>query len=138
MRETLDDIASLLPTRRRDAIKEAMIRSIENRAKSRAKTVVHWVGQSEAFVDVRVYEGPMHDSATDATVETHQIRYRRVKPFAKRPLPGTSERGPKAHERIEAIMADTFDGSGKPGRIVTFVVGPFKALAIEGNEIFVE
>ena len=80
----------------------------------------------------------MYDAATDATVGTHQIRFRRVKAFAERQPLGNGERAPEAHERIQAIMEDAFDGSGQPARIVTFVAGPFKVIAVEDEEMFVE
>lgn len=80
----------------------------------------------------------MYDAATDATVETLQIRYRRVKPFDERSPLKPGERKPKAAERVEAIVADALDGSGQPTSIVRFVVGPFRAVAVEENEIFVE
>lgn len=138
VRQTLDDVESWLPSRTRTSLEKAMIRSIGLRAKDRARALAHWVAQSEAFVDVRVYEGPMYDAATDATVETHQIRYRRVKLFEDRAPLESRERSPKAAERVEAIMSDALDDLGEPTRIVQFIVGPFQAIAVEGNEIFVE
>lgn len=138
VRQTVDDMESWLPIRIRTSLEKAMIRSIEMRAKGRAKALAHWVAQSEAFVDVRVYEGPMYDAATDATVQTYQIRYCRVKLFEERLPLKSGERKPKAAERVEAIVADALDGSGQPTSLVRFVVGPFRAAAVEENEIFVE
>ncbi len=100
-----------------------MIRSIETRAADRAEGLAHWFAQSEAFIDVRVYEGPMYDSATDATVETCQIRYHRVKLLEERPSFDAGERNAKSFERLEAIMSDALDDSGQPTRIVRFIAG---------------
>jgi len=138
VRQTLEDTTAWLPTRMRASVEKAMIRSIEKHAKDRARAFSHWVALSEAFIDVRVYEGPMYDPVSGATVETFQIRYSRVKPFDARPPLGIREREPKTYERIEAAIADTLDDSGKPTSIVRFVVGPFEAVEVGENEVVVE
>ncbi len=136
--QTLNDVGSCIPNRLYSSVKEAMIRSIEARARDRARAMFLWVAQSEDFVDVRVYEGPMYDPATGATVQTSQVRYQRVKPLDERRALDANEREPKAYERLRAIMADALDDSGQSTCIVDFVKGPFKATAFREGEMFVE
>jgi hypothetical protein len=80
----------------------------------------------------------MYDRVTDATVQTHQVRYRRVKLRDERAPLGQGERKPEASERVQAIVADALDDSGEPTQIIRFVVGTFQLTAIEGNDIVVK
>jgi len=119
--QCLNDASAWISPEQRAGLKNAIIKSIQARAKDRSRAMWAWLGQSEMFIDVRIYEGPSKDRESGTIVGTKEIRYRRVKPFSNETEPlGPREREPRACERLRAIMSDAFEDTGKPTALVDF------------------
>jgi hypothetical protein len=114
VRETLADLGTLIPPRKREAVATAMIESISQNNELRTKAVADWFMQSDGFIDVRVFEGPWRDPQTGTVIQVRETRHRRVKLFDPREPLAAGEREPRAHERLRAVMRDTFTDSFEP------------------------
>lgn len=128
--ETMADIGTLIPARKRPEVAAAMIASIERHNEMRAKAVADWFMQSDGYVDVRVYEGPWRDPRSQAEVQVRDTLHRRVKPFEPREPLGPGERAPEPHERLRAVLRDTFIDSDEPQASRLFVVDPIHVTSI--------
>jgi hypothetical protein len=126
---TLDDCDVWITPSLRGKLERAMVQSIRARARDRAEALANWVAMSQDFIDVRVYEGPETDPETGATLQTSQLRFRRVRSGSHSPLaPG--ERAPSAAERMKAIMEDTIAGTGESTALVSYVAPRMRLLGI--------